>query len=141
VNTVSRHATNPSPAPRHGTAESAAAMIEQLIDRLFLRALQFTLGGVLLGIAFLPLCERGSALEMATAAIRPAAARRATPRRAARRIRQHAGGSLYTRFSRAAGDGRRHPARGAIGVTEGRARDGATIVPWHVPARRLASQS
>jgi len=69
VNTASRHATNPSPAPRHGTAESAAAMIEQLIDRLFLRALQFTLGGVLLGIAFLPLRERGSALELATAAI------------------------------------------------------------------------
>ena len=69
MNTVSRHATNPSPAPRHGTAESAAAMIEQLIDRLLLRALQFTLGGVLLAIAFLPLRERGSALELATAAI------------------------------------------------------------------------
>jgi len=41
----------------------------------------------------------------------------------------------------AAGDGRRHPARGAIGVTEGCARVGATIVPSRVSARRLASQS
>ena len=41
----------------------------------------------------------------------------------------------------AAGDGRRHPARGAMGVTEGCARDGVTIVRWHVRARRLASQS
>ena len=45
----------------------ALAMIEQLVDRLFLRALQFALGGVIFGIAFFPLRARGSPLELTTA--------------------------------------------------------------------------
>jgi DNA-binding CsgD family transcriptional regulator len=47
---------------------SVASMIEHLVDRLFLRALQFTLGGVLFGILFFPIRGRGSPLELATAA-------------------------------------------------------------------------
>ena len=50
-------------------APSAAAMLEHTVARLFLRALQFVLGGVLFGIAFFPLRGRGSALELATAAV------------------------------------------------------------------------
>lgn len=42
-------------------------MIERLVEQLFLRALQFALGGVLFGIAFFPLRSRGSPLELATA--------------------------------------------------------------------------
>ncbi len=49
-------------------AAGASQMIEALVDRLFLRALQFALGGVILGIAFLPLRGRGSPLDLATAA-------------------------------------------------------------------------
>lgn len=41
--------------------------LERLVDRLFLRALQFVLGGVLFGIAFFPVRGRGSALALATA--------------------------------------------------------------------------
>ena len=47
----------------------AGAMIELLVDRLFLRALQFALAGVLFGIAFFPLRGRGSSLELATAGL------------------------------------------------------------------------
>jgi DNA-binding CsgD family transcriptional regulator len=56
-------------AQRGSGAPGTDAMIEQLVDGLFLRALQFALGGVLLGIAFFPVRWRGSALEIATAAM------------------------------------------------------------------------
>lgn len=49
--------------------DGAGAMIERLVDRLFLRALQLGLGGVLFGIAFFPLRGRGSPLELATAGV------------------------------------------------------------------------
>jgi DNA-binding CsgD family transcriptional regulator len=42
-------------------------MLEQLVDRLFLRALQCVLAGVLFGIAFFPVRGRGSPMELATA--------------------------------------------------------------------------
>ncbi len=44
-------------------------MLEYTVARLFLRALQFVLAGVLFGIAFFPVRGRGSALEVATAAL------------------------------------------------------------------------
>lgn len=43
-------------------------MFEQLVDRLFLRALQIVLAGVLFGVAFFPVRGRGDPLEIATAA-------------------------------------------------------------------------
>jgi DNA-binding CsgD family transcriptional regulator len=43
-------------------------MLERLIDRLFLRALQCMAVGVLFGIAFFPVRGRGSPIELATAA-------------------------------------------------------------------------
>lgn len=53
--------------PRVATAASAGAVLLVLVDRLFLRALQFVLGGVLLGIVFLPVRRRDSALDVVTA--------------------------------------------------------------------------
>ena len=50
-------------------APSAGVMFERLVDRLFLRALQFVLGGVLFGIAFFPVRGRGAPLEIATAVV------------------------------------------------------------------------
>ncbi len=47
----------------------ASQMIEALVDRLFLRALQLALGGVIFGIALFLLRGRGSPLELATAAV------------------------------------------------------------------------
>ena len=44
-------------------------MLQSLVQRLFLRALQFMLGGVLFGIAFFPVRGRGSASELATATL------------------------------------------------------------------------
>jgi DNA-binding CsgD family transcriptional regulator len=52
-----------------GGADDAGTMLEQLVDRLFLRALQCVLAGVLFGIAFFPIRERGSPMELATAAV------------------------------------------------------------------------
>ena len=49
--------------------QTPGEMIEQLVDRLFLRALQFLLGGVVFGIVFFPIRGRGSPLEIATAAV------------------------------------------------------------------------
>jgi DNA-binding NarL/FixJ family response regulator len=49
-------------------AQRAAAMLEDLVARLFLRALQLMLGAVVFGIAFFPVRDRGSALEIVTAA-------------------------------------------------------------------------
>jgi DNA-binding CsgD family transcriptional regulator len=54
--------------PRVFAAGSGGAMLLVLVDRLFLRALQFVLGGVLLGIVFLPVRSRDSALDVITAA-------------------------------------------------------------------------
>jgi DNA-binding CsgD family transcriptional regulator len=48
--------------------QSAGVMLERLVDRLFLRALQCVLAGVLFGIVFFPVRGRGSAVELATAA-------------------------------------------------------------------------
>jgi DNA-binding CsgD family transcriptional regulator len=48
--------------------QNAGAMLERLVDRLFLRALQCLLVGVLFGIAFFPVRGRGSPVELATAA-------------------------------------------------------------------------
>jgi len=48
--------------------DDANAIIERLVQQLFLRALWFALGGVLFGIALLALRGRGSPLELATAA-------------------------------------------------------------------------
>jgi DNA-binding CsgD family transcriptional regulator len=62
---------------------SAAAMLEDTVARLFLRALQFVLGGVLFGVAFFPARGRGSALELATAAVLLALALCALARRGA----------------------------------------------------------
>jgi len=47
--------------------KSSGAALEQLVDRLFLRALQFVLGGVWFGVAFFPLRGRGSALDFVVA--------------------------------------------------------------------------
>ena len=62
-------------------AQSAVAMLEHTVARLFLRALQFVLGGVLFGIVFFPLRGRGSALELASAAVLLALALGALARR------------------------------------------------------------
>jgi hypothetical protein len=48
-------------------AQTAGVLFERLVDRLFHRALQFVLGGVLFGIAFFPARGHGNALEIATA--------------------------------------------------------------------------
>jgi DNA-binding CsgD family transcriptional regulator len=48
--------------------EGVRAMLEGLIERLFLRALQFVLGGVVFGIAFMPIRGRDSAVAILTAA-------------------------------------------------------------------------
>jgi len=48
---------------------SVGSMFEQLVDRLFLRALQFMLGGVAFGVAFFPVRGRGSAADIATAGV------------------------------------------------------------------------
>jgi DNA-binding CsgD family transcriptional regulator len=47
----------------------AQAMLEQLGDRLFLRALQFLAGGVVFGMVFLPVRGRTAPLDIATAAV------------------------------------------------------------------------
>jgi len=60
--------SNPVGSVERAVAAGASAMMERLVERLFLRALQFALGGVLYGIAFFPLRGRGSPLELATAA-------------------------------------------------------------------------
>lgn len=58
-------------------------MLEQLVERLFLRALQLVLAGVLFGIAFFPVRGRGEPLELATAAVLLALAVAALRRRRA----------------------------------------------------------
>ncbi len=52
-----------------GHCRDASAMVLRLVDRLFLRALQFVLGGVVFGIVFLPVRGRDSALDLAVAAV------------------------------------------------------------------------
>lgn len=74
---VSAHPAPSVPEPGSHTAilaadaelRSAGAILELLVDRMFLRALQFVLGGVLFGVLFLPVRGRGSLLDLATAAV------------------------------------------------------------------------
>lgn len=54
--------------PRIGGEQDARAMLERLVSRLFLRALQFVVGGVVFGIVFLAARGRGSVVDIATAA-------------------------------------------------------------------------
>lgn len=67
------------PLDRHGASATtcavatrpltAAAMLDQLVDLLFLRALQIVLAVVFFGIAFFPVRGRGTVLDIATAAV------------------------------------------------------------------------
>jgi DNA-binding CsgD family transcriptional regulator len=71
-------------------------MLERLVDRLFLRALQFVLGGVLFGIAFLPVRGRGSApsLMIAAAMLALAAGALRYRRELLELLRRHPAGTL-----------------------------------------------
>lgn len=71
-------------------------MLGQLVDRLFLRALQILLAGVLFGIAFFPVRGRGAPLDVATAAVLLGLAVAALRRRRAllAALRRHPGATL-----------------------------------------------
>jgi DNA-binding NarL/FixJ family response regulator len=59
-----------APAMSQGGGQpSAGTMLERLVDRLFLRALQCVVVGVLFGIVFFPVRGRGSPIELATAGV------------------------------------------------------------------------
>src|SRR4051812_34831878 len=51
-----------------GGEQTTGEMLERLVDRMFLRALQIMLAGVLVGILFFPVRGRGSAQDLAIAA-------------------------------------------------------------------------
>ena len=53
--------------PTPPSEDGARAMLQGLMERLFLRALQFVLGGVVFGIVFLPVRGRDSAVDILTA--------------------------------------------------------------------------